>query len=98
MSIRIDDIAQCWERLCLERVDLMKINIEGAEYALLERMIETGLTERVGSFMIQFHEWHPGAYRRRRKVRQALAETHSSVWNYDFVWEKWDRRESTMNA
>jgi hypothetical protein len=67
----------------------MKINIEGAEFPLLERMIECNLLRKVDCFLIQFHEWHPGAYKRRRKIRKALSESHRLVWDYHFIWEKW---------
>jgi FkbM family methyltransferase len=88
-SAEIRDIFDTWNTLALERVDLMKINIEGGEFSLLERMIETGLIKKVDCYLIQFHEWHPGAYRRRRMIRKAMGKTHRLVWDYHFVWEKW---------
>jgi FkbM family methyltransferase len=88
-EVQIRDITNAWESLGFHHVDLMKINIEGAEFPLLERMIEVDLLQSVGCFLIQFHEWHPGAYRRRRNIRKALGKTHQLVWDYHFVWEKW---------
>jgi len=88
-EVEIRDIAEVWQSLGLDRVDLMKINIEGAEFPLLERMIEVDLLKQVDCFMIQFHEWHPGAYRRRRKIREALGKSHALAWDYHFIWEKW---------
>lgn len=90
-EVEIRDIAETWKSLALDRVDLMKINIEGAEFPLLERMIEVDLLKHVDCFMIQFHEWHPGAYRRRRKIQEALRRSHTLVWDYHFIWEKWVR-------
>jgi hypothetical protein len=69
----------------------MKINIEGAEFPLLDRMIKTGLLQNVDCFLIQFHEWHPGAYKKRRHIREALSRTHRLEWDYYFIWEKWVR-------
>jgi FkbM family methyltransferase len=88
-EIEIRDIVDAWQSLALGRVELMKINIEGAEFPLLERMIEANLLKNVDCFMIQFHEWHPGAYRRRRAIRKAMNKTHRLVWDYHFIWEKW---------
>jgi FkbM family methyltransferase len=88
-EVEIRDIADVWKSLALDRVELMKINIEGAEFPLLERMIETDLLKKVDCFLIQFHEWHPGAYARRRKIRKEMSKTHRLVWDYHFVWEKW---------
>ena len=90
-EVEIHDIADTWESLELHRVDLMKINIEGGEFPLLERMIETSLLEKVDCFMIQFHEWHPGAYSKRQRIREELSKTHRLEWDYHFVWEKWVR-------
>ncbi len=85
-------VDEAWDSLALDRVKLMKINIEGAEFDLLERMIESELLDKVDCFMIQFHEWHPGAHLRRRRIRRVLARTHQLDWDYHFVWEKWTRR------
>ncbi len=90
-DVKIVGVEEAWQSLELETVDLMKINIEGAEFPLLEKMIENGLLARVNCFLIQFHEWHPGAHRRRRRIRAALAASHKLDWDYDFVWEKWSR-------
>ena len=92
VDVQIRDIVDAWQALELGRVDLMKINIEGAEFPLLERMADAGLLEQVDTFLIQFHEWHPGAYHRRRKIRRALATTHTLEWDYHFIWEKWVRK------
>ncbi|MGB1141610.1 MAG: FkbM family methyltransferase [Halioglobus sp.] len=91
-DVRIVDIEEAWQELGLDRVDLMKINIEGAEFPLLEKMLEAGMMDRVDTFLIQFHEWHPGAYSRRKKIQNALRSTHHCDWDYHFIWEKWSRR------
>ena len=90
-TVEIAAIDRAWNELQLGDVDLMKINIEGAEFPLLAKMIECNLLKRVDCFLIQFHEWHPGAYRKRQKIRNELAKTHRLEWDYYFVWEKWVR-------
>lgn len=87
--VEVADVKRVWEEFAWARVDLVKIDIEGAEYALLERMIALGLHRNVNGFLIQFHEWHPRAYQRRRAILSALSETHRCEWSFDFVWEKW---------
>lgn len=42
----------------IDDIGLMKINIEGGEYELLERMIELGIINKVKDIQIQFH-CHP---------------------------------------
>ncbi len=92
VEVEIKSVDNAWEALGLGDVDLLKINIEGAEFPLLERMIELDMLSRARIIMVQFHEWHPGAYGRRRRIRTALARTHDQDWDYPFVWEKWTRK------
>ncbi len=91
IKVDIAAIDRVWRDLKLGHVDLMKINIEGAEFPLLDKMIRANLLNNVDCFMIQFHEWHPGAYAKRRRIREELSKTHRLEWDYYFVWEKWVR-------
>jgi FkbM family methyltransferase len=91
IKVEIAAVDRVWNELKLGRVDLMKINIEGAEFPLLDKMVKTDLLKNVDCFMIQFHEWHPGAYRKRQQIREELSKTHRLDWDYHFVWEKWVR-------
>lgn len=91
IKVEIAAIDRIWKELRLGQVDLMKINIEGAEFPLFDRMITANLLNKVGCFMIQFHEWHPDAYAKRRRIREELSKTHRLEWEYYFVWEKWVR-------
>ena len=92
MEVEIAAVDRIWKELGLGRVDLMKVNIEGAEFPLFAKMMAAGLLDSVDTYLIQFHEWHPGAYRKRREIRKALAKTHKLEWEYYFVWEKWVRK------
>jgi FkbM family methyltransferase len=92
MRVKIRSVDSIWNELALNNVQLMKVNIEGAEFPLFERMIETGLLDKVDTYLIQFHEWHEHAYSRRRRIRRELAKTHELEWDYNFVWEKWVRK------
>jgi FkbM family methyltransferase len=75
----------------LIRVDLMKLNIEGAEYDLLDRMIDTGLIARITDLQVQFHDVIPNAEARLQKIREGLSATHRPTYSYRFVWENWRR-------
>ena len=90
-QVEIAAIDRVWNELKLGQIDLMKINIEGAEFPLLDKMIKADLLNKVDCFMIQFHEWHPGAHRKRQRIREELSKTHRLEWDYTFVWEKWVR-------
>lgn len=73
-------------------IDLIKINIEGAEYDLLDKLIETGDIELFTDIQIQFHDFIPNAVERREKIQNALARTHCQTYNYDFTWENWRKK------
>lgn len=80
--------------LDVDKVDLMKINIEGGEYDLLEHMIKNGSINLVKNLQIQFHNFVPNAIERREKIRQQLKLTHQETWCYEFVWENWSLKSN----
>ena len=89
-SISIVDVASWMESNIAGDVALMKINIEGGEFELLERMLEKNLIHRVKNFQIQFHDVFPGARERMRSIQGALAKTHRATYSYEFIWENWE--------
>jgi FkbM family methyltransferase len=90
-EVQIRDVVGVLDELGIREVDLLKVNIEGGEYDLFDRLIESDWLPRVRLVSVQFHEWHPKAYRRRRAIRRALARSHTEVWCYPWVWEYWQR-------
>lgn len=76
----------------LSEVDLVKINIEGGEFELLEHLIDTGLVGCIHDLQIQFHRFIEGADAWRLEIQRRLRETHQLTWEYPFVWESWRRR------
>jgi FkbM family methyltransferase len=89
--VEIRDVVGVLDELGLDHVDLMKVNIEGSEYELFDRLVETGWLSRIRLVSVQFHEWVPAAHRRRRAIRRELARTHTEAWCYPWVWEYWVR-------
>jgi FkbM family methyltransferase len=89
VEVQIRDVIGVLDELGIDAIDLLKINIEGGEYDLLDRLDEAGWLPRIRLLLIQFHEWHPDAYRRRRRNRRALARDHHEVWGYSWCWELW---------
>jgi FkbM family methyltransferase len=89
--VQIRDVASVLDELGLDHVDLLKVNIEGGEYDLFDRLIETDWLPRIRLVSVQFHDWIPGAARRRRSIRRELARTHEEAWNYPWVWEFWSQ-------
>lgn len=73
----------------IDRVALLKLNIEGGEYDILEHLLETGLITVFENIQVQFHWFVPKARARMAAIQRALQETHGLTFQYPFVWENW---------
>lgn len=91
-TIQIKGIIGELGRLNLTNVALIKINIEGGEYDLLERLIEAGKLTAFENILVQFHSFVDHAQERRQNIRESLRRSHTLKWDYPFVWESWKRR------
>jgi FkbM family methyltransferase len=76
----------------ISAIALMKINIEGGEFELLEHLIDTRLIRQIANIQIQFHHFVADAEYRMRQIQDRLCETHRVTWQYPFVWENWERQ------
>tara|TARA_B100001564_G_C20656521_1_gene679480 strand:- start:1313 stop:1999 length:687 start_codon:yes stop_codon:yes gene_type:complete len=89
--VSVRDISEVIDELKLKNIDLLKSNIEGAEYDLLSRLIETNKISIINSLQIQYHKDHiQNAEILRAKINDKLLDTHKNIWSYYFVWERWD--------
>lgn len=79
----------------LQQVDLLKINIEGSEFEVLEHLLEWGLATRFKNIQVQFH-YHilPGAQLRRETILKELSRTHELTWGEPWVWENFRLRDN----
>lgn len=73
----------------IQKIDLMKINIEGAEYDLLEHLIDAGLISNINDIQVQFHDFVSNAEQRMIMLQKELEKTHGLTYQYPFVWENW---------
>jgi FkbM family methyltransferase len=91
-EIRLVDAAAWFSEHPVGRVALMKINIEGGEYELLERLIEVGLIAQIDNLQVQFHEIAADSPARMEAIQSKLQATHTPTYQYRFVWENWRRK------
>ena len=91
-TIVIRNVVEVFRKLNISTIDLIKINIEGDEYDLLDCCIENHLTRSMKNIQIQFHDFFPDAINRRKYIRDKLSETHKLTYDYEFVWENWELR------
>ena len=92
VDARVVSIADYLKENNILNVDLIKINIEGDEYPLLELLLATGLISIFDNLQIQFHANIHDAVNKRNSIRERLAETHYLTYDYEFVWENWKRK------
>ena len=73
----------------IDVIDLMKINIEGGEYDILDYLLTSGLIRKIKNIQVQFHDFVPDAESRMLSIQQKLTLTHKLTYQYLFVWENW---------
>lgn len=74
-------------------VAVMKVNIEGAEYKLLNYIIEKGLHKNIRHLQVQFHEVDGMPYQGLYDIiAKELSKTHKLEWRYPYCWEQWIRK------
>lgn len=74
-------------------IDLLKINIEGAEYDLLQHIICAGLHTRIKNIQVQFHQIAGVPFEKwYNDIAGKLNVTHKTIWRYPFCWESWQLR------
>lgn len=88
----VKNIMSVVTELGITKIDLIKINVEGGEYPILEYMIENDLLSFIDNYQIQFHNFVIDAIDKRNHIVQALSRTHTRTWCYEFVWENWTKR------
>lgn len=76
----------------IEKIDLMKINIEGGEYDLLEHLIASEYVKYIKNIQVQFHDFVPNAEQKMLTIQKKLSITHVLTYQYLFVWENWRLR------
>jgi FkbM family methyltransferase len=69
-------------------IDLLKLNIEGMEYEVLERILECGIATKFKNIQVQFHRI-PDCQKRIDAIRAGLSKTHEQKYCTDFIFEGW---------
>ena len=90
-GIQLVEFDQFMTQKGIEKIDLVKINIEGGEYELLEHLIEKKIVNRIDNIQVQFHDFVKDASERMEMIQRRLSETHAPTYQYEFVWENWRR-------
>ncbi len=92
VEIKLRDADEVVRELDIGEIALLKVNIEGGEYELLDRLFACELIGRLRDIQIQFHDFAPDAEAHMRRLQSQLSATHDRTWGVEFVWENWRRR------
>ena len=92
INVKVRCITEVFNELNINTIDLLKINVEGLEYEILEKIIEGKWLPRIKNLHIQFHREPPQHVERRNRIRKELFLTHKELYCYKFVWEGWRRK------
>jgi hypothetical protein len=91
-QVPMRDAAALIRSHCPHEIGCLKLNIEGAEYDVLDRLCDAGMLPGIRSLLLQFHRFTPDDERRRASIQARLAEAHRLIFDYPFVWERWELR------
>lgn len=88
-EIKIQSISEFVFKNDIKRVSLIKINIEGSEYDLLENLISNNLVSRFENIQVQFHPDMNNSWNRMNAIRSELCKTHMLTYSYNFIWDNY---------
>ena len=94
IKIRYCEITKFMKEHNIRNIDLMKINIEGGEYSLIEHLLDTKMISNIVNIQVQFHNLPKiHSSRRMHKIWKRLKKTHRLTWKFrPYVWENWKKR------
>lgn len=91
-EVNVEDAANLFDISGIDHCDLIKINIEGSEYEVIPRLIDSGLIHNCDNLQIQFHRLGRDSLTQMESIQTRLSETHELTWQYIWVWENWKRK------
>jgi FkbM family methyltransferase len=86
---KVVDFIEFIQKYNIHQIDLVKINIEGAEYELLEYLLSTKTIKIIKNIQVQFHNISSDSDDRMQRIQNELSQTHKLTYQYKFVWENW---------
>ena len=75
-----------------DKIDLIKINIEGEEFAVLDTLYKNNMLSRITDLQIQTHPFVNDARAKYMTMDYQLNTTHKKTYFYPWIWENWTLR------
>lgn len=73
-------------------IDLLKLNIEGAEFEVISRLIQTKEINKVKYLLVQFHREHDLDGSKLNKITSEISKNYNEIFNYKYVWSLFIRK------
>ena len=94
--VSIVDVVSFMRDNGITRIDLAKINIEGAEYDLLMRLLGSPEVLQVQNLMVQFHGDAPEVEAELDVVHKGLEKHFSKVFDFGTAFEGWTKKQRSL--
>lgn len=95
--VKLESISAFIKNNNIKKIDLLKLNIEGGEYKVLDDLINSGLLGIIVNLQIQFHNFFSDAKKKMNEIQNKLSKTHHVTYQYEFVMENWQLNKSNDN-
>lgn len=70
-------------------IDVMKINVEGCEFEILEYLLDSGRIYGIANIQVQFHCGLPGSKEEQAEIESRLNVSHYPEWETAHNWQNW---------
>lgn len=97
-KVKLESISDFIKNNNIKKIDLLKLNIEGGEYEVLDDLINSGLLNMITNLQIQFHNFFPNARKKMLDIHKELFKSHHPVYQYEFVMESWQLNKVYDNS
>lgn len=85
----VRDFFQVLNEKNINKIDLLHVNIEGAEYDLLDYIFSKNFHLQIKYLIVQFHYQNPVNDEKIKRYTDILNKSHTCNYNYNYVWTKW---------
>ncbi len=89
VSTQVIEASRIFELIKFDHIDLLKLNVEGAEYGILDNLIYTGNITKIDNIQVQFHLYEVGMEGMYYELANRLKKTHYTTYKFPFIWENW---------
>jgi len=93
VEVDLKSITEFLEENKINSIDLLYMNIEGGEYAVLQQLIDDEIIKSIKHLQVQYHNIDNDSIRKRKNINKLISKTHSRKFNYPFIWERWDVKD-----